>query len=209
MSDSVFSILTNREVIAVDQDSLGYQGRKVRTDGNVQIWTKKLKNGAWAVVLVNDGLTSANSYVKWSDINESDSTRSFPVRDLWQHKIVSQSAKGSYIVNGIPAHGTVHLVFGSAYWMEPVSIDNMRDKYESKTDNAPIKVKKNDITTEIYIPYASSTVTVFDIQGKKSNAFYVNKPSWITIPNSLTAAKMSVIQIFTGNGKKLIWSCTE
>lgn len=210
MSDSIFSILTNREVIAVDQDSLGYQGRKVRTDGNVQIWTKKLKNGAWAVVLVNDGAVSANSSVTWSDIGESDTTRTFPVRDLWQHKIVSQSAKGCYAVNNIPAHGTVHLVFGTAYWMEPVSIDNViSGKSVLHTNDNNILIKKNDRTVEVFIPFASSTVNIFDIQGKKINSFYVSDPSWKTITNSSVAGKMSVIQIVTGSGKKITWSSAD
>jgi alpha-galactosidase len=210
MSDSIFSILTNREVIAVDQDFLGYQGRKVRTDGNVQIWTKKLKNGAWAVVLVNDGTVSANSSVKWSDIGESDTTRSFPVRDLWQHKIVSQSAKGSYAVNNIPAHGTVHLVFGTAYWMESVSIDNkVSEKNVLRTDEDNILVKKYDKTTDIFIPFASSTVSIYNIQGKKIRSFYVNEPSWKTIANSSIAGKMSVIQIVSRSGNKITWSSAD
>lgn len=204
MSDSVFSILTNREVIAVDQDSLGYQGRKVRTDGDVQIWSKKLKNGAWAVVLVNNSNAGTNSSVKWSDIGESDLTKSYPVRDLWQHRIVSQSATGSYTVNNIPGHSTVHLVFGEAYWMTPVSIDNnISDKRSFQTFGNNIPVKKYGNTTAIYIPFASSTVTLFDLQGKKMNSFFVKEPSWKTIPNSSTKSKMSIVQILTNSGKNI------
>jgi alpha-galactosidase len=198
MSDSVFSILSNREVIAIDQDSLGYQGRKVRADGDVQIWSKKLKYGAWAVVLVNNSNGSANSSVKWSDIGESDLNKSYPVRDLWQHKIVNQSATNSYAVNNIPGHSTVHLVFGKAYWMEPVSIDNNIPVNSSsrKIENT-ILVKKYDNTTAVFIPFASSNVIAFDLQGKKMNSFYVKKPSWITIP---TKGKIRVIQVFTNSG---------
>ncbi|HEX2957592.1 MAG TPA: glycoside hydrolase family 27 protein, partial [Chitinispirillaceae bacterium] len=204
MSDSIFAILTNREVIAVDQDSLGYQGRKVRTDGEVQIWSKKLKNGAWSVVLVNNSNASAGSSVKWSDIGESDLTKSYPVRDLWQHKIVSQSATGSYAVNNIPGHSTVHLVFGKAYWMEPVSIhSNISIKSSPETFGNNIQIKKIEKTTAIYIPFASSYVKMYDLQGKRMNSFLVNGPSWITLPNSPTKGKMCIMQIITNSGKKV------
>ena len=42
MTAATFTILSNREVIAVDQDSLGYQGRIARTTGNIQVIAKKL-----------------------------------------------------------------------------------------------------------------------------------------------------------------------
>ncbi len=170
----------------------------------MQIWSKKLKNGAWAVVLVNNSNASANSSVKWSDIGESDLTKSYPVRDLWQHKIVSQSATGSYTVNNIPGHSTVHLVFGKAYWMEPVSIDNkISNKSSSQISENNIPVKKYGNTTAVYIPFASSNVTIFDLQGKKMNSFFVKEPSWKTIPNSSTKGKMSIVQIITNSGKKI------
>lgn len=204
MSDSIFSIVSNREVIAVDQDSLGYQGRKVRTDGDVQIWSKKLKNGAWAVVLVNNSNASASSSVKWTDIGESDLTRSYPVRDLWQHKIVNQSATGSYTVNNIPGHSTVHLVFGAVYWMEPVSINNyISNKRSSQTSENNIPIKKYGKTTAVYIPFASSNVIIYDLQGKKLNSFFVKEPSWKTIPNSSAKDKIGVVQIVSNSGRKM------
>ncbi len=207
MSDSLFSILTNREVIAVNQDSLGYQGRKVRTDGDVQIWSKKLKNGAWAVVLVNNSMVPANSSVKWSDIGESDTTRSYPVRDLWQHKIVSQSAKGSYSVPDIPGHSSVHLVFGNTYWMEPVSvIDNKPLNKTFQLSERKFQVKKRGRETSFYIPLPSSTVTIFDLQGKTINSFSVKEPSWRTQSNHSIRGQISIIQIITSDGKKITFN---
>jgi alpha-galactosidase len=190
MTDSIFSLLSNREVIAVDQDSLGYQGRKARTDGDVQIWSKKLKNGAWAVVLVNIGVTIANSSVKWSDFGESDITKPYPVRDLWQHKVVSQSATGSYTVNAIPGHGTVHLVFGKAYWMDPVSIGNtISNKRSFQISGNNIPIRKYGKTTVVSIPCATSNAIQYDLQGKKMN------------PNFSAKGKMSIVQIIMNNGK--------
>ena len=53
MSKEVRDILTNREVIAVDQDWGGRQGYRVRDDGNTQIWAKPMSDGSVAVVLLN------------------------------------------------------------------------------------------------------------------------------------------------------------
>jgi alpha-galactosidase len=203
MSDSLFSLLTNREVIAVDQDSLGYQGRKVRTDGDVQIWSKKLKNNAWAVVLVNNGTGSASSSVKWSDINESDLSKSYPVRDLWQHKVVNPSATGSYAVNSIPGHSTVHLVFGKAYWMDPVAIGTARQVESTYgTLEHDLQIRKYGNSTAVYIPFASSNVAVFDLQGKKLTSFFVREPAWRVFSNS-GVYKKSVVQIILNSGKKV------
>lgn len=203
MSDSIFYILTNREAIAIDQDSLGYQGRKVRTDGDVQIWSKKLKNGAWAVVLVNNGNENASSSVLWSDIGEPDLTRSYPVRDIWQHRTVSESATGSYAVNSIPGHGTVHLVFGSAYWMEPVSVRKNKSLNSSPREVKDISAKRINNITTVYIPFASSNVTIYDLLGKKSSTFFVKEPSSITLPASFAKRNFSIIQIIKSDGSKI------
>jgi len=53
MSDEIREILTNTEVIAVDQDSLGIQGSKVRDDGYFEVWSKPLRDGSRAVVLLD------------------------------------------------------------------------------------------------------------------------------------------------------------
>ena len=43
MNADVIEILTNKKVIAVNQDSLGIQGYKLRDDGDFEVWTKLLK----------------------------------------------------------------------------------------------------------------------------------------------------------------------
>ncbi|WP_034157114.1 hypothetical protein [Sphingomonas sp. ERG5] len=52
-------LLENRDVIAVDQDRLGLQGRLVRRDGAVDIWSKPLADGSVAIALFNRGETEA------------------------------------------------------------------------------------------------------------------------------------------------------
>ena len=85
MSPEIKAILTNKEVIAVDQDSLGRQGHKVRDDGDSEVWAKQLRDGSRAVVLFNRSQAPATIAVKWEEIGYPGHL-SAKVRDLWQHK---------------------------------------------------------------------------------------------------------------------------
>ncbi len=55
MTPSVQSILTNRDVIAIDQDKLGQQARRAYTDGEVEVWTRRLSGGGLAIAVLNAG----------------------------------------------------------------------------------------------------------------------------------------------------------
>ena len=55
MSPEIKEILTNKEVIAIDRDPLGMQGRRLRKNGDTEVWAKQLKEGGRAVVLFNRG----------------------------------------------------------------------------------------------------------------------------------------------------------
>lgn len=54
-SADVLAMLTNPEMLAIDQDPLGVQGRRVRADGAVEVWAKPLSGGQAAILLVNRG----------------------------------------------------------------------------------------------------------------------------------------------------------
>jgi alpha-galactosidase len=104
MAPEIAAILTNKEVIAVDQDTLGKQGRKVRDDGDCEVWAKQLADGSQAVVLFNRSGAEARIPVNWTEIGfpaKSDA----PVRDLWK-KADLGLFKGSYAAP-VPAHGAV------------------------------------------------------------------------------------------------------
>ncbi|MBA2681989.1 MAG: RICIN domain-containing protein [Ktedonobacteraceae bacterium] len=95
MSSTTKSILTNTDVIAVDQDSLGVQGTKVSDSNGLQVWSKRLQGGSVAVVLLNRNSSSSNITVNWSSIGISGSAS---VRNLWTHSNVG-SFNGSYTAN--------------------------------------------------------------------------------------------------------------
>ena len=55
MTPEIKAILTNRDVIAIDQDRLGKQGSRVYSDGEVEVWMRPLAGGALAVAVFNVG----------------------------------------------------------------------------------------------------------------------------------------------------------
>src|SRR5262249_19846379 len=79
MSRRTLDILTNRDVIAVDQDSLGTQGHRVRADGPLEVWDKPLAGGAHAVALFNRGDAPATMAIQWAELGLS---AAHTVRDL-------------------------------------------------------------------------------------------------------------------------------
>jgi alpha-galactosidase len=83
MSKETLEILTNREVIGVDQDPLGMQGRKVRDNGPQEVWMKPLADGSRAVILFNRGNEAGDVGVAWDDIGLAPAGPAL-VRDLWK-----------------------------------------------------------------------------------------------------------------------------
>jgi len=104
MDAATREILLNRDVIAVNQDVLGVQGRRVSRDGNREIWVKPLSGGARAVVLFNRGAQPETISVGWDALDYPMALKA-SVRDLWTHKDVKPVA-GRYSAT-VPAHGVV------------------------------------------------------------------------------------------------------
>jgi alpha-galactosidase len=84
MTGEIREILTNREVIAVDQDPLGMQGRKVADDGPREVWMKPLADGSRAVILFNRGSEPSTVSAAWEAIGVFPGGKA-SVRDLWLH----------------------------------------------------------------------------------------------------------------------------
>ena len=104
MPADVKEILTNREVIAVDQDPLGLQGRRVKRDGDREVWATQLADGSRAVVLLNRGSQPAEVSVSWTDIGYPPHL-SANVRDLWAGKDMGKLT-GKFSAEA-PSHGVV------------------------------------------------------------------------------------------------------
>ncbi len=75
------ALLSNREVLAVNQDPLGIAGRRVRSENGCEIWVKPLSDGSVAAAIVNRGSVWNDFTLKASDVGLLDSPKL--VRDLW------------------------------------------------------------------------------------------------------------------------------
>jgi alpha-galactosidase len=104
-SDETMKILTNKEVIAVDQDSLGAQGAPVSTDGGRDVFVKPLANGDRALALFNESDSPQRITTSASQAGMPEAP-AYRVRDLWSH--TTRETAGN-ITAMVPAHGTVML----------------------------------------------------------------------------------------------------
>jgi alpha-galactosidase len=89
MKPEIHDILTNKEVIAVNQDPLGSEGRRVRKDGGLEVWAKQMQDGSRSVVLLNRDTSEKEITVSWEDIGYPGQL-SASVRDLWRAKDLGQ-----------------------------------------------------------------------------------------------------------------------
>ena len=105
MTPETKQMLTNPEVLAVDQDAKGVQGHRVWDEGPLEIWIKPLANGSHAVGLFNRGESSLKITL---DFKMLGGTSSLTLRDLWEHKDLGE-VEGSYTAD-VPRHGVVLLM---------------------------------------------------------------------------------------------------
>ncbi|MDQ2901547.1 MAG: glycoside hydrolase family 27 protein [Acidobacteriota bacterium] len=101
----IMEILTNRDVIAVDQDKEGKQGKRVSKSGEQEVWARPLAGGAYAVALFNRAADEAKVTVKWVDAGVNGTPSS--ARDLWSHADVKLG--GPEYSATVPGHGVVML----------------------------------------------------------------------------------------------------
>jgi alpha-galactosidase len=105
MKPETSQILTNREVIAIDQDPLGKQGDRVSAVGPVEIWAKPLKGGAKAIGLFNRDDTALPITFKLSDVGFAAGAKA---RDVWQAKDLGK-LQATYTAT-VPRHGVALLI---------------------------------------------------------------------------------------------------
>jgi alpha-galactosidase len=102
MKPEILDILTNPEVIALDQDSLGVQGHRVWQEGPIDVWVKPLADGSRAVGLFNKGESVNEVTVLLRELGIADNVQ---VRDLWARQDLG-AARNSFTAK-VPRHGVV------------------------------------------------------------------------------------------------------
>ena len=102
MTPYTVELLTNREVIAVDQDSVGQQGFRISQEGPFEVWMKPMADGSKVVGLFNRQRTTEQMNVKFNEIGIQ---KSATVRDLWLKKDLGSFTDGFSAY--VPSHGVV------------------------------------------------------------------------------------------------------
>lgn len=100
MSALTVATLTNKEVIAIDQDPLAAAPTRVTHPGATEIWRKPLADGDYALLLLNPTTQDVSIDFSWNDLGVP---RVHSARDLWSHTTVT-TASSDYR-SRIPGHG--------------------------------------------------------------------------------------------------------
>jgi alpha-galactosidase len=120
MSAETREILTNPEVIAVDQDKLGVQGFKYSAKDGVEIWFKPLADGNWVMCVLNRSTNAKNVTFDWKSEKVNDtfakrdanfSTTTYSLRNLWTKKEAGTTKET--LAAEIPGHDVLMLRLGN------------------------------------------------------------------------------------------------
>lgn len=103
MNKETVEILTNKDIIAINQDKLGIQALKYNDSGDLEIWLKPLENGDWAVAFLNRSTDPAEVNFDWrkhvytddevSKLTLDAAKTTFKIKDLWNSKILGNTQK--------------------------------------------------------------------------------------------------------------------
>ena len=102
LDEFTLNLLTNDEVLAVNQDPLGKQAAQLAKEGTAEVWAKDMEDGAKAVGLFNLGPAQAKVVAKWPALGLKGKQL---VRDLWRQKDVG--VHDEQFEADVPSHGVV------------------------------------------------------------------------------------------------------
>jgi alpha-galactosidase len=96
MTEETRAILTNKDVIAIDQDTLGKQGFRALAERgkNIEVWAKELNNGEWAICALNTSPNTAELTVEWTSfVGWFLKADRYTLHDVWANKDVGTTEK--------------------------------------------------------------------------------------------------------------------
>ncbi|MCC8072260.1 MAG: glycoside hydrolase family 27 protein [Bacteroidales bacterium] len=110
MSPETLAILTNKEVIALNQDPLFRQARRLKQDGDLEVWAKPLvEEGSGEVAVCLFNRSSEAAPISFSlDLVGLDPMAGYTVRDLWAHSDLGATTQATQTFT-VPSHGVVTL----------------------------------------------------------------------------------------------------
>jgi alpha-galactosidase len=195
-SPATITTLTNPDVIAVDQDSAGIQGKRVSRitcgDANCEAYARQLSDGAWAVVLFNRSSTSQSISATWSMFGQSGP---FAGRDLWAHSDLGTLATG--YTTTVPSHGVAMLKLSS---LTPPVISSIAS---STTQTTAIISWTTDLTASSTVNYGLTSA-----YGTASTSAALVTSHSISL-SGLTAATNYHFQVGGANSDGMVSTSTD
>ena len=171
ISEETLSIISNAELIALNQDPACIQATVAKNYGNVEAWTKDLgsaDSGTKAIALLNRGSSESKVKISFEDLGLEGVTA---VRDLWAHTDVS--VDGMFEVT-IPSHGTVVLK-ATGTPVASAGDDEQIIKDDGSVVNAEMTVKKKESQMNLtaagkydWVHFASATTRMKNGAGEIS-----------------------------------------
>jgi alpha-galactosidase len=104
MDEFTLGLLTNDEVLDVDQDPLGKPGYRVKKDGDLEVWARPLEDGSLAVGLFNRGEGMKTMAVSWQELGLEGPQI---VRDLWRQKDIGDKPFNGSFEGFVGRHGVL------------------------------------------------------------------------------------------------------
>lgn len=104
LTPETLAMLTNPEIIALDQDSFGIQGHRIHQEGPLEVWMKQLSDETKAVALFNRGETEMPLTVSFGELGVRGQAA---LRDLWARKELGVFQ--DHYTRTVPFHGAVVL----------------------------------------------------------------------------------------------------
>lgn len=109
MTEEIRAVLTDKEALAINQDSLGKQGYRALAEPakNIEVWFRELSNGEFACAVLNTGNEAADLTVDWNYFGWILKGKTFELRDVWAKQAVGDTSKS--LVTRIESHGVTFL----------------------------------------------------------------------------------------------------
>jgi alpha-galactosidase len=107
MTPEIKSVLTNPEVVAIDQDALGHQGDRLYAEGPIELWSRPLHDGSRVLAIFNFGEAPANLAGISLHLNQIGFTGSAKARDIWAGKDLGSIQDTTKFI--VPRHGVILL----------------------------------------------------------------------------------------------------
>ncbi|MEO3747080.1 X2-like carbohydrate binding domain-containing protein [Plantactinospora sp. B5E13] len=175
-------LLTNREVIAVNQAGRPAQPLSTRT--NRQVWYSLNEDSTFTVALFNLGSTEADVAVNWADLGLTGPAE---VRDLWARKDLGEFRTG-FVATGLPIHG-VRLLTVTPQKNSTIGVndDDLRMSYEGawqRNGNREVPAVSEQLTIDVTdsstpdAPRRSETSAVRTIPVNNNSSEIVYTGSW-------------------------------